>query len=161
MEVEQARAVAGTMGRGRIVGWNVAVLVVGQRLGDREGWGTRERVSCVGTLQRWSQISGARTGKDGAHDVEIVHFSFLEVTVTATRVVEGVERVSPVVGDVSVVGLAEETTHLLVLLLKAGIFLLELANLDQRGREGGDLVWGEAEGGLELCDGLFELSRRG
>jgi hypothetical protein len=90
-------------------------------------------------------------------DVEIVHFSFLEVTVAATRVVEGVEGVPPVVREMSVVRIAEETAHFLVLLLKAGVFLLELTNLDQRGREGGDLVWGEAESGLEFCDGLFEL----
>jgi hypothetical protein len=118
-------------------------------------------VRCVGTLRRGSQIFWARTSKDGAHDVEIVHFSFLEVTVAATRVVEGVEGVPPVVREMSVVRIAEETAHFLVLLLKAGVFLLELTNLDQRGREGGDLVWGEAESGLEFCDGLFELSRRG
>ena len=113
---------------------------------------------CVGTLESGSQISWGRRSKDGAHDVEIVHFSFLEVTVTGTRVVEGVEGVSPVVRQMSVVRVAEETPHLLVLLLKAGVFLLELANLDQWGWEGSDLVWGEAEGGLELRDGLFELS---
>lgn len=99
----------------------------------------------------------ARTRKEAAHDVEIVHFSFLEVTVTASGVVEGVEGVPPVVGEMSVVGLAEEAPHLLVLLLKAVVLLLELTNLDQGRREGGDLVWGEAEGGLELCDRLFEL----
>ena len=38
-----------------------------------------------------------RTREDEAHNVEIVHLAFLEVAVTATRVVEGVERVSPVV----------------------------------------------------------------
>lgn len=63
----------------------------------------------------------------------------------------------PVVGDVSVIGLAEEAPHFLVLFLQAGVFLLELANLDEGGREGGYLVRGEAEGGLELCDGLLEL----
>jgi len=63
-------------------------------------------------------------------DVEIVHFSFLEVAVTATRVMERVQRVSPILGEMPVVGLAEETPHLLVLLLKTGVFLFELTNLD-------------------------------
>lgn len=31
------------------------------------------------------------------YDVEIVHFAFLEVAVAGARVVEGVERVTPVV----------------------------------------------------------------
>lgn len=95
------------------------------------------------------------------HDVEVVHFSFLEVAVAAAGVVEGVEGVPPVVGEMPVIRLAEETPHLLVFFLEAGVLLLELADLDEGGREGGDLVWGEAECGLELGDGLLELRRRG
>lgn len=83
----------------------------------------RDPVGCESTF--W-----ASTSKDGAHDVQIVHFSFLKVAVTASRVVEGVEGVLPVVGEMSVVGLAEEALHPLVLLLMAVVLLLELTNLD-------------------------------
>lgn len=61
---------------------------------------------------------------------------------------------------VSVVGLCEETAHLLVFLQEAAVLLLELANLDEGRGERGDLVGGEAQGGLEFCDGLFELGAR-
>lgn len=117
-------------------------------------------MGCVGTLENVSEFGGERI-VGGAHNVEIVHFALLKVAVTATRVVEGVERMSPVVGEMSVVGLAEETPHFLVFFLKAGVLLFELTNLDEGGWECGYLVGGEAEGGLELCDGLLELGRGG
>lgn len=66
----------------------------------------------------------------------------------------------PVVGEMSVIRLAEETSHFLVFFLQAGVLLLEFTNLDEGRREGGYLVGGEAEGGLELCDGLLELRKR-
>jgi hypothetical protein len=36
-------------------------------------------------------------------DVEIIHFSFLEVAVTTSRFMEGVEGVPPIVWEMSVV----------------------------------------------------------
>ena len=96
--------------------------------------------------------------EDVAYDVEIVHFALLEVTVATARVMEGVERVSPAIfREMPVIRLAEETSHLLVLLLEAGVFLLELANFDEGRWKCCYLVWGKAECCLEFCDGLLEL----
>lgn len=56
---------------------------------------------CQGEMHRGPAERKSIFGKQGsgnkAHDVEIVHFSFLEVAVTASRVMEGVKGVSPVV----------------------------------------------------------------
>lgn len=118
------------------------VVLVGEGLGDGQRWGPGERI---------------RVGWIWAH-VEVVHLALLEITV-GPCVVEGVEGVPAVLGGelVSVVGLCEETAHLLVFLQEAAVLLLELANLDEGRGERGDLVGGEAQGGLEFCDGLFEL----
>lgn len=51
----------------------------------------------VGTLRMWASNYVERMGGNEAHDVEIVHFSFLEVAVATARVVERVQRVPPVV----------------------------------------------------------------
>ena len=67
VEVEEGGAVAGdAVCRGRVVGGDVAVLVVGQRLWDREGRGAREGVGvrCVRTLQGGERRGGHRTGEE-------------------------------------------------------------------------------------------------
>lgn len=92
--------------------------------------------------------------------VEVVHFALLvEIAVAGTCVVKGGEGVPAVFGGevVSVVGLCEETSHLLVFFQETAVLLFELANLDEGRGERGDLVGGEAQGRLEFCDGLFEL----
>lgn len=47
--------------------------------------------------------------------------------------------------------------QVVVLAAQTHVLLLEVANADLCGREGSDLLWGEVEGGLELCDRLLQL----
>jgi hypothetical protein len=51
----------------------------------------------------------------------------------------------------------DEAAKVIVFLLKPGDLLLKLPDFDEGRREGGDLFGRVAKGGLEFCDGLFEL----
>jgi len=141
------------------VGGNVVVLMR-KRLGDRQWRRPCEgiRVGCIWTLgsRQWH----CRTKGKATYHVEVVHFALLvEIAVAGTCVVKGVEGVPAVFGGemVSVVGLCEEASHLFVFFQETVVLLFELANLDERRGERGDLVGSEAQGRLEFCNGLFEL----
>jgi hypothetical protein len=112
-------------------------------------WGGR-RVS-------WEAGETAR----GAHQVDAVDVfpPLVVVAVAETGILVGrVGGAARKVGGqrAAAVGV-DEAAEVVVLLLEAGDLLLELADFDERGREGGDLLGGVAEGGLELGDGLLEL----
>lgn len=65
--------------------------------------------------------------------IEVIHFPFLEIAVTAADVMKGTECVPSIVGRyvVSMVGLCEETSHLLVFFQKTVIFLFQFADFDE------------------------------
>lgn len=65
--------------------------------------------------------------------IEVIHFPFLEIAVTAADVVKRTECMPPIVCRqvMPVVGLCEETSHLLVFFQETVVFLFQFADFDE------------------------------
>jgi len=120
--------------------------------------------SVIGRDRQWRRAGIMRDvcGVRKHRDIQLVVEAELSLLVVVRPLNVMANRLPPVLRDGIMypmvhAAVAEQPSHVVVLLLQPFVLLLELAYLDERRGEGGDLVWVEAECCLEFGDGFLEL----
>ena len=175
VEAEPRAGVGGGGGRGEVGGLGEGRR--GEVAGVGEGLCGRRTRGLAGALW-WGGGEGGERGRGGGGECETDHVDLvyagghaaaLEVAVGVALVAGGGRLEGAAADEVEVVvhgvgdeggaagGELELAAELVVLADELCVVLLELADAEGGRGEGGDLVWGEGEDGLELRDGLLEL----